>query len=241
MWLPAVLGYIAARMASLPTGTVTFLFTDIEASTRLLQQVGSQFSGIVEDHFEIMRAAIAASSGTVVGTAGDSFFAVFREPIDGVQAAVKAQRDLAAHRWSHGQPVRVRMGLHTGRGELGGDGYIGLDVHRAARIADAGHGGQVLMSDVTARLIEAALPLGVRLRALGEHRLKDIANPERLHQLEIEGLPYDFPPPRSIETRPNNLPAELTSFVGRTREIAEVERLLQQARLVTLTGPGGSG
>ncbi|HET9849841.1 MAG TPA: adenylate/guanylate cyclase domain-containing protein [Candidatus Dormibacteraeota bacterium] len=228
-------------MSELPTGTVTFLFTDIEGSTRLLQKVGSQFSDILDDHSAIMRAAIAASHGVEVGTAGDSFFAAFREPVDGVQAAVTAQRDLGAHPWAHGEPVRVRMGLHTGRGELGGDGYVGIDVHRAARIADAAHGGQVLLSDVTARLVEAALPSGVRVRALGEHRLKDLASSERLHQLEIEGLPSDFPPPRSIEARPSNLPAELTSFVGRDAEIAEVERLLKRGRLVTLTGAGGSG
>jgi len=228
-------------MPELPTGTVTFLFTDIEGSTRLLQEVGTQYANILEDHADIVRAAISASSGVEVGTAGDSFFAAFREALDGVQAAVSAQRNLAAHRWSHGAPVRVRMGLHTGRGELGGDGYVGIDVHRAARIADAAHGGQVLLSDVTARLVEAALPTGVRLRPLGEHRLKDLGNPERLHQLEIEGLPSEFPPPRSLEARPNNLPAELTSFVGRDEEIAEVERLLERARLVTLTGAGGSG
>lgn len=228
-------------MPELPTGTVTFLFTDIEGSTRLLQKVGNQFAEILKDHSEIMRAAISASSGVEVGTAGDSFFAAFAEPGDGLRAAVRAQRDLAAHRWSHGEPVRVRMGLHTGWGELGGDGYVGIDVHRAARIADAAHGGQVLISDVTARLLEPALPLGVRVRPLGEHRLKDLANPERLHQLEIEGLPKDFPPPRSIEARPSNLPAELSSFVGREAEIAEVERLLKRARLVTLTGAGGSG
>ena len=228
-------------MSELPTGTVTFLFTDIEASTRLLQEVGSRFGDILEDHADIIRAAISASSGVEVGTAGDSFFAAFRESLDGVRAAVRAQRDLAAHQWSHGAPVRVRMGLHTGQGELGGDGYVGIDVHRAARIADAAHGGQVLVSDVTARQVETALPIGVRVRPLGQHRLKDLAHPERLHQLEIEGLPAEFPPPRSLEARPSNLPAELDSFVGRNAEIAEVERLLEHARLVTLTGAGGSG
>ena len=228
-------------MAELPTGTVTFLFTDIQASTRLLQDVGSQFSEILDDHSDIVRGAISASSGVVVRTAGDSIFAVFCEPVDGVQAAVTAQRDLAAHHWPHGAPVRVRMGLHTGRGELGGDDYVGIDVHRAARIADAAHGGQVLLSDATARLVEAALPPGVRMRPLGEHRLKDLTNPEHLHQLEIKGLPSEFPPPRSIESRPNNLPAELSSFVGREAEIDQVERLLQQSRLITLTGTGGSG
>jgi predicted ATPase/class 3 adenylate cyclase len=228
-------------MAELPTGTVTFMFTDIEGSTRLLQEVGDRFAGILNEHDAIIRAAIADANGVQVGSAGDSFFVAFGEPVNGVVAAVRAQRDLAAHQWSHGQPVRVRMGLHTGRGELGGDGYVGIDVHRAARIADAAHGGQVLLSDVTARLVEAALPAGVHLRSLGEHRLKDLDHAEHLHQLEIAGLPSQFPPPRSLEARSSNLPAELSSFVGREAEMAEIERLLQRSRLVTLTGPGGSG
>ena len=225
----------------LPTGTVTFLFSDIEGSTRLLQRIGAAYADVLEEHADIVRTAINQPGGVEVGTQGDSFFAVFRDPIDAVKAAVAAQRGLAAHPWSHGAPVRVRMGLHTGRGQTGREGYVGLDVHRAARIADAAHGGQVLLSDQTARATQAALPPGVRLRALGAHRLKDLAAPEQLHQLDIEGLPSDFPPPRTIESRPTNLPAELTSFVGRESEIAEIEGLLEQARLVTLTGAGGSG
>src|SRR5262249_38836988 len=150
---------------------------------------------------------------------------VFHEPIDGVRAAVEAQRALASHTWGHGTPVRVRMGLHTGRGDRGREGYVGIDVHRAARIADAAHGGQILASDVTAGLIAPDLAPGVRLRDLGEHRLKDLADAERLHEVEIDGLPSEFPPPRSIRARPSNLPAELTSFVGRESEIADVERL----------------
>ncbi len=224
-----------------PTGTVTFLFTDIEGSTRLLQRIGAAYADVLEEHADVVRTAITEAGGVEVGTAGDSFFAVFREPADGVRAAVDAQRGLAAHAWSHGAPVRVRMGLHTGWGELGREGYVGIDVHRAARIADAAHGGQVLVSDQTARAVGAALPSGVRMRTLGAHRLKDLAEPERLHQIEIDGLPTDFPPPRSIESRPSNLPAELTSFVGREAEIAEVERLVERSRLVTLTGAGGSG
>jgi predicted ATPase/class 3 adenylate cyclase len=228
-------------MPELPTGAVTFLFTDIEGSTRLLQEIGDRYADVLEQHADIIRAAISAAGGVEVSTHGDSFFAVFLRPIDGVRAAVSAQRDLAGHAWSHGAPVRVRMGLHTGKGEVGREGYVGIDVHRAARIADAANGGQVLLSDVTARLVEPAVPSGVRIRHLGEHRLKDLADPERLHELEIEGLPSRFPPPRTIEARPSNLPAELTSFIGRDAEMAEVERLLERSRLVTLTGAGGSG
>jgi predicted ATPase/class 3 adenylate cyclase len=228
-------------MAELPTGTVTFLFTDIEGSTRLLQDIGDGYAGVLEEHADIIRCAITASGGVEVGTYGDSFFAVFVDSVAGVRAAAAAQRDLSAHTWSHGGPLRVRMGLHTGRGELGREGYVGLDVHRAARVADAARGGQVLLSDDTARLVERAMPNGVRVRSLGEHRLKDLAGAERLHQLDIEGLQTQFAPPRSIEARPSNLPAELTSFVGRDAEIASVERLLEGARLVTLTGAGGSG
>jgi len=133
------------------------------------------------------------------------------------------------------------MGLHTGEGIPGGDDYIGIDVNRASRIADAAHGGQVIVSDATRGLVEHALPEGTSLRDLGEHRLKDIIHPERLHQLVVEGLPADFPPPRTVDARPNNLPAQLTSFVGREEEIAEVERLLARPRLLTLTGAGGTG
>ena len=133
------------------------------------------------------------------------------------------------------------MGLHTGEGTLGGDDYAGIDVHRAARIGDAAHGGQVILSDATRGLVEHALPAGASLRDLGVHRLRGIDDPERLHELVIEGLASDFPAPRTLDARPNNLPLQLTSFVGREEEIAEVERLLGQSRLLTLTGPGGSG
>jgi predicted ATPase/class 3 adenylate cyclase len=228
-------------MTELPTGTVTFLFTDIEGSTRLLREIGTRYERVLEDHGEVLRAAISGAGGVAVSTYGDSFFAVFRDPADAVRAAVAAQRGLAARDWSHGQPLRVRMGLHTGEGRLGREGYVGIDVHRAARIAGAAHGGQVILSDVTRRLVETALPFGVKVRHLGEHRLKDLAEPERLHDLDIEGLAAEFPPPRTIDARPSNLPAEMTSFVGREQEIAEIERLLEGTRLLTLTGTGGSG
>src|SRR5919108_5991885 len=228
-------------MAELPTGTVTFLFTDIEGSTRLLQELGELYAGIRDRNAATVREAIAEGGGVEVGTEGDSFFVAFPTPAGAVRAAVSAQRGL------HGEPapsdasVRVRMGLHTGEGTLGGDNYVGLDVNRAARIAAAAHGGQVLLSGTTRALVEHALPEGASLRDLGEHRLKDIAFPERLHDLVIEGLPSDFPAPRTLDARPNNLPVQLTSFVGREEEIAEVRRLLETTRLLTLTGAGGTG
>jgi class 3 adenylate cyclase len=224
----------------LPTGTVTFLFSDIEGSTRLLQQLGEEYAGLVEDHARILRSVTADLGGTEVGTEGDSFFAVFPNPARAVEAASRIQRSLTEHPFP--EPVRVRIGLHTGEGRLGGDNYLGIDVNRAARIASAGHGGQVLLSEATRTLVERSLPGGVRLRDLGSHRLKDLAHPERLYQLVVEGLPADFPPPRTLDARPNNLPLQLTSFIGRDGELAEVKKLLLDGtRLLTLTGPGGTG
>src|SRR5438874_6899225 len=177
-----------AERPELPTGTVTFLFTDIEGSTRLIQELGDRYPAVLDEHASIIRRAIAGDGGVEVNTQGDSFFAVFRDAPAAVRASVAAQRGLAAHEWPSPAPLRVRMGLHTGEGVRGGDDYVGIDVHRAARIADAAHGGQVIVSDATRGLVEHALPEGVSLRDLGEHRLKDIAHPDHLHDLVIEGL-----------------------------------------------------
>jgi predicted ATPase/class 3 adenylate cyclase len=228
-------------MTDLPTGTVTFLFTDIEGSTGLLRALGDRYPAVLGEHAAIIRKAVAEAGGVEVSTHGDAFFVVFASPAGAVRAAVAAQRGLAANDWSPGPPVRVRMGVHTGEGVLGGDDYAGIDVHRAARIADAAHGGQVLVSDATRGLVRRALPAGASLRELGAHRLRGIAEPERLHQLVVDGLASDFPPPRALDARPNNLPAQLTSFVGRSEQVAEAEGLLDRARLLTLTGPGGAG
>src|SRR5579859_8002803 len=228
-------------MPSLPTGTVTFFFSDIEGSTQLAERFGEQWPSLLGAHREIVRAAIEAGGGTEVGTEGDSFFVAFPTALAAISAAVASQRELAAHEWPEDAPVRIRIGLHTGEGTLSGADYVGIDVHRAARIAAAGHGGQVLLSDTTRALTEGALPAGVTLRDLGQRRLKDLSRPERIHQLVIEGLPADFPPLKTLDATPNNLPTQLSSFLGRERELGEVEELLGKTRLLTLTGPGGTG
>jgi predicted ATPase/class 3 adenylate cyclase len=228
-------------MGAAPTGTVTFLFTDIEGSTELLQVLGETYRRAQDRHDEIIRAAIAAEDGHLVRTAGDSFFVTFTSPAPAVRAAVAAQRSLVTNDWPAGSHLRVRMGLHTGEGILGGDDYIGIDVNRAARIAAAAQGGQVVLSEATRALVRHDLPDGVTLRDLGEHRLRDIAHPERLFDLVVDDLPSDFQPIRSLDVRPNNLPLQLTSFVGRADEIARAVQLLRGHRLVTLTGPGGAG
>ena len=225
-----------------PTGEVTFLFTDIEGSTRLVDALGTAaWRPILARHRELIRAALAAEDGLELGTEGDSFFAVFRDPAAAVRSVAGAQRALAAEPWPEGGVIRVRMGLHTGIGELDADGsYVGHDVHHAARVSSAANGGQVLLSEVTSSLVGARLAPGLSLRSLGAHRLKDLS-PERITQLDIEGLPAEFPPIRSLDARPNNLPTELTSFVGRERELGETRALLGTTRLLTLTGPGGTG
>ena len=226
---------------SLPTGTVTFLFTDIEGSTRLVQTLGDGWVSVLDAHNELVGGAIATNEGVVVKTEGDSFFAVFPSASDALVAAVAAQRALMEHPWPENGVVRSRMGLHTGLGTLGGADYVGLDVHRAARIADAAHGGQVVLSEPTTVLVERQLPPEVNLRDLGKHRLKDLLEPEAIFQVVCEGLQTEFPLLRTLDAIPNNLPRLLTSFVGRENEVADAIRLLGTARVLTFTGPGGTG
>src|ERR687895_1374711 len=196
---------------------------------------------MLDDHPRLMREAIAEHAGTEVVSEGDSFFAVFPTAPDAVRSALAAQSTLAAHPWPGGAAVRVRIGLHTGSVTIAGGSYAGLDVHRAARIMAAAHGGQVLLSEVTRALAAEALSEVVTTRDLGEHRLKDLDSAERLHQLVAPGLATDFPPIRTADAVRMNLPVQPTSFLGREREIGEVSTLLENARLVTLTGPGGTG
>ncbi|HEU5345438.1 MAG TPA: helix-turn-helix domain-containing protein [Ktedonobacterales bacterium] len=228
-----------------PNGTVTFLFTDIEGSTRLLQRLGDDYAALLAAHGKLLRKAFADHHGYEVDTQGDSFFAAFPTVGDALAAAAQAQRALANHRWPAGVSVRVRMGLHTGAPTLIGGRYVGMDVHRAARVGAAAHGGQTLLSSATAELARGApesLPVGADLRDLGAHRLKDLQAPERLWQLLIPGLDDAFPPPRTLDMRPHNLPIQPTELLGRMREVGDIARLLHEgAWLVTVTGPPGVG
>jgi predicted ATPase len=210
---------------------VTLLFTDIEGSTRLLHELGDSYGDALDDHRRVVRAACADHDGVEVDTQGDAFFMAFARASDAAAAAVDAQRGLADG------PVRVRMGLHTGEPRVTEEGYVGIDVHRGARIAAVGHGGQVLLSQTTHALVDH------KTRDLGAHRLKDLSAPERIYQLEIEGLPLEFPLLKTVEAGMKNLPLPRTSFVGRATELEAIDRLLEDpaCRLLTLVGPGGAG
>ncbi len=221
--------------------TLTFLFTDIEGSTKLIQRLGDDYAGVLERHRAIIRQAVIPAGGTEVDTQGDSFFFVFRAPSQALLGASTAQQALARHPWPEGNEVRVRMGLHTGEAIVMGTTFVGLDVHRAARVAAAAHGGQILLTDATRAILQDRLPEGMTFKDLGLHGLKDLPSPENLFQLVVPGLPSAFPPARALHERKHNLPVDVTSFVGRQREIAGVRRLLGECRLLTLSGPGGTG
>lgn len=238
----------------LPGGTVTFLFTDIEGSTELLKQLGDSYSNLLTAHREVLRLAFEAHGGREVDTQGDAFFYSFARATEAVAAAVEAQRALGAHTWPGDVEVRVRMGLHTGEPLLEDEGYVGMDVHRAARVAHAGHGGQVLLSQTTTPLVQDQLPARVTLIDLGRHRLKDMKQPERISQLAIDGLRSEFPPLTSEAVLPPEFPVDLGPigpppfleeeegepyapplFVGRERELEVLQERLDRA----LAGEGG--
>ena len=224
------------------TRTVTCLFSDIEGSTRLELGLGTtRYRELLERHQALLRAAWSAHDGAEQSTEGDSFFVLFEAPTAAVAAAADAQRALAQEPWPPEARIRVRIGLHTGEVDTtAAGGVIGHAINRAARITGAAHGGQVLLSDATRALVMGTLPAGVALRDLGEHRLKDLPEPERLAQLVIDGLPDDFPAPRTLGSGAG-LPRPLTTFVGRDHEVAEASALLLEHRLLSLTGPGGTG
>ena len=231
---------------ALPSGTVTLLFSDIEGSTRLLEHLGERYDELLDEHHRIVRGAVVHQGGAEVRTEGDSFFVAFTRAADAVRAAVEAQRGLAACLWPPGAPVRVRMGLHTGEPRaLTGD-YVGIDVHCAARICSAAHGGQVVISEATQKVLANQPVEGVAVRDLGEHRLKDLSRPLRLYQLTADGLNAEFPPLRALERPLMDGPerwAPPTTLFGREADVEELARSLREprVRLVTLVGPGGVG
>ncbi len=228
-------------MTAIPAGTVTFLVIDIEGSTRLLHALGDAYSDVLQSYHSLVRATLAERRGHEVSNEGDGFLLVFARALDAVNAALDIQRALAAALAAAAGPIRARMGIHTGQPDVVGGNYIGLDVHRAARIGAAGHGGQILVSRSTRELIEADLPNGVALRDLGEYWLKDLPRAEHLAQLIVAGMPEEFPALRTGGHHAPSLPEQLTTFIGRERELAEACAALTDCRLMTLTGPGGTG
>ena len=223
----------------LATQTLTFLFTDIEGSTAMLRRLGTTYAEVLAGHHQVIRACLAAHDGREIDTQGDAFFAVFTSPAACMAAAIRMQQALDSYAWPAGETLRVRMGMHSGEASETSVGLIGIDVHRGAGIAAVAHGGQVLLSATTAALVRDSMPTGASLRDLGLHRLKDLGRAEQIFQLEADGLPAAFRPLRSLDnpTLLNNLPAQVSSFIGRHAELSEVRRLVTTCRLVTLTGP----
>lgn len=227
-------------MAQRPTGTVTFLFTDIEGSTSLWEGHPDEMRGVLARHDDLMHKLITGNSGYVFTTAGDAFSVAFSDPLDALNAAIETQIATRDEPWAVGE-LRVRMGLHSGVAHERDHDYFGPTLNRAARIMAAGHGGQVLLSQATGNLLSGRLPPGADLRSLGVRRLKDLGTPEHLFQLVHHDLPSEFPELRTLDEHLNNLPIELTSFVGRRHEVEETVGRLEENRLVTLTGVGGAG
>jgi class 3 adenylate cyclase len=230
-------------VASPPTGTVTFLFTDIEGSTKMWERSPQAMQAALARHDEILRWAIVERGGYVFKTVGDAFCCAFWTATDALDAALEVQRTLFDEEWQEIGPLRVRMALHTGAAEEREGDYFGPPVNRVARLLSAGHGGQVLLSLPTQELVRDQLPVGTSLMDLGERHLKDLFRPERVFQLLATGLPSEFPPLRTLEAYRNNLPLQPTPLIGREKEVSEVCDLLgdEATRLLTLTGPGGIG
>src|SRR5215204_5645368 len=231
-------------MVAVPTGTVTFLFTDIEGSTKLWERHTGTMRTALARHDEILQEAIEGHGGFVFKTVGDAFCAAFATALDALESALAAQRALLSEHWGEEiDALRARMALHTGTADERNGDYFGPAVNRVARLLSAGHGGQVLLSLATQELVRDQLPTGAWLRDLGERRLKDLSRPERIFQLAAPDLPPEFPPLRTLESSPNNLPLQHTPLIGREREVEEVCARLRSpgVRILTLTGPGGAG
>ena len=227
--------------ADLPTGTVTFLRTDIEGSMAMAHSLGAAWDAVNATHTDLIRQAIDEHGGTLVRTEGDAIFAVFMDAGAAAAAAIEGQRRIGDHPWPSEATIRVRMGLHAGEAHHAGEDYGGFEVNRAARIAATGHGGQIVLSEPVRALVEDALPEGTLIRDLGAHMLRDVARAERLYQLDVPGLRWDFPPLRTSGAATGNVPLPLTSFVGREQDLIELGQLLDRHRLLTITGPGGIG
>src|SRR5215216_6143580 len=227
---------------NLPSGTVTFLFSDIEGSTKLAREHPKTWEAARARHHAIMRNAIELNDGYIFQIIGDAFCAAFHTAGDALRSAAKSQIDLHTEYWGDA-PTKVRMGMHTGKAEIQENGeYHGyLAMSRIQRLMSAGHGGQVLISAVTQELLLEELPENISLRDLGERRLKDLIRPEHIYQLVIPSLPVDFPPLKTLDAYRHNLPVQLTSFIGRQKEMEEIKQSILTHRLVTLTGSGGTG
>jgi class 3 adenylate cyclase len=231
-------------MTDMPRGTVTFLFTDIEGSTALWERDRAAMHAAVDRHLSLVRTDIDANGGVLFKAIGDAVQAAFPTAPTALAAALGAQRALLAEDWGALGPLRVRMALHAGEAEPDARGdYLAAPLNRLSRLLAAGHGGQTLLTQAVQQLARGALPPGVELRDLGDHRLRDLLEPEHVYQLLHPDLPVDFPPLASLDTRPNNLPRQPTLFVGREQEIGEILALLRRddVPLLTLTGPGGTG
>ncbi|WP_309721132.1 tetratricopeptide repeat protein [Armatimonas sp.] len=224
-----------------PEGTVTFLFTDIEGSTKLWEAHPEAMQIALARHDALLRESIENANGYVFKTVGDAFCAAFTTATDALEATLAAQLALLVEPWPEQTLIKVRMALHTGAAESRDDDYFGQSLNRVARLLATGHGGQTILTQVTQELVRDTLPAQATLHDLGTHRLKDLARPEQIYQLQHPGLTSNFPVLKSLSTHPNNLPQQVTSFIGREKELAEVESLLEKTRLLTLTGAGGSG
>src|SRR5579871_6854216 len=228
-------------MSELPSGTVTFLFTDIEGSTRLWEKFPEAMRQALARHDALLREAIENNNGHLVKSTGDGLLAVFATAPETLQAAFSAQQALHQERFEQIGSLQVRMALHTGAAEERDNDYFGPALNRVARLLSIGHGEQVLLSMPAEELVKDSLPEGCSLKDMGSHRLKDLQQPEHVFQLIAPDLPAEFPPLRSLQAFANNLPNQLTSFIGRDKEIEAVKSLLAKSRLLTLTGSGGCG
>ena len=232
-----------AHVVDLPDGIVTFLFTDVEGSTALWEESPDSMMGALTQHDEVIDAAVEGHGGISVKPRGegDSRFLVFPSATEAVAAVAAIQRGLSAVDWGTPRPLLVRMALHTGVADLQLGDYYGSTVNRAARLRAIAHGGQTVMSGSTMELVQDQVPSGVTIHDTGEHGLKDLTRPERVYQIDIEGLPNTFPPLASLDATPNNLPVQLTEFVGRQSELEDTKRAIGETRLLTILAQGGAG